>query len=483
MSADTDTDVLILGAGLSGIGMAARLRQTLPGKRLLVLEAREACGGTWDLFRYPGIRSDSDMFTLGYPFRPWSGSQPIAQGDAIRRYLEDTIHEFGLASSIRRRCQALAADWSAATRCWTVRIRDAVSGEESLLRARWLIACTGYYRYDRAHRPEFPGESSFSGPIVHPQFWPRDLPVAGRRVLVIGSGATAITLVPALAAAGARVTMLQRSPSYVLPLGTRDPVGDLLRRALPARLAFRLIRWRNLLLSQALYGLVRRFPEASRRLLIRRAARSLPTGFDVARHFSPRYAPWDERLCIAPDGDFFRAIRSGAAAIETGVIERFVPDGVILESGARLEADLVVTATGLALALPSDLALSVDGEPVLYHQRMMYRGMMLSDLPNYVHVFGYTNASWTLRSDLIARRLCRLLARMDRRAMSVAVAPRDPAVGSEPFVNLQSGYIRRQADRLPAQGNRYPWRLRQNYPADFIDNLLSPIEDGVLRLS
>jgi len=483
MSAYTDTDVLILGAGLSGIGMAARLRQALPGKRLLILEAREAVGGTWDLFRYPGIRSDSDMFTLGYPFRPWAQPQPIAQGDSIRRYLEDTIRDCGLAPLIRRRAQAIAADWSATARCWTVRVRDAASGQESLLRTRWLIACTGYYRYDRAHQPEFPDQSSFAGPIIHPQFWPQGLSVAGRRVLVIGSGATAITLVPALAAAGARVTMLQRSPSYVLPLGTRVPLGGLLRRLLPATLASRLIRWRNLLLSQAFYGFTRRFPRASRRLLIRRASRSLPAGFDVTTHFSPRYAPWDERLCIAPDGDFFRAIRAGEARIETGVINRFVADGVILESGTRIEADLVVTATGLELALPSDLALSVDGEPVLYHQRMMYRGMMLSDLPNYVHVFGYTNASWTLRSDLIARRLCRLLARMDRRAMTVAVAPRDPAVRPEPFVALQSGYIRRQAERLPSQGDRSPWRLRQNYPADFIDNLLSPIEDGVLRLS
>jgi len=483
MGAATDTDLLILGAGLSGIGLAVRLREASPGRRLLILEARAACGGTWDLFRYPGVRSDSDMFTLGYPFRPWRQPEAIARGESIRQYLEDTVREHGLLPLIRFGRQAIAADWSAADRCWTVRVRDVDTGVESAVRARWLIACTGYYRYDRAHRPAFPGEGNFAGSIVHPQFWPTRLPVTGQRVLLIGSGATAITMVPALAEAGARVTLLQRSPSYVLPLVTRDRIGALLLWVLPASFASRLIRWRNLFLSQAFFGFARRFPRASRRLLVRQAARLLPKGFDVGRHFTPRYAPWDERLCIAPDGDFFRAIRSGQARIETGVIERFEADGVVLESGEKLAADLVVTATGLELALPSDLALSVEGEPVHYHDRLMYRGMMLSDLPNYVHVFGYTNASWTLRSDLIACRLARLLARMDQRGLSVAVAPRDPEVRPEPFVNLQSGYIRRHAERLPSQGDRAPWRIRSNYYADWLENMLSPIEDGVLHLS
>lgn len=483
MHAAIDTDLLILGAGLSGIGMAARLRQALPHLRLRILEARAVSGGTWALFRYPGVRSDSDMYTLSYPFRPWDAPEAIAPGESIRAYLDDTIRACGLESLIQYQAQAVAADWSNAERCWTVQVRDAATGRCSPVRTRWLLACTGYYRYDRAYRPEFAGESDFKGRIVHPQFWPQDLEPAGQRVLVIGSGATAITLVPALAAAGAQVTMLQRSPSYVLALGTRDPVGRVLKSLLPLRLAARLLRWRNLLLAQAFYGFTRRFPKASRGLLIRRARRLLPRGFDMARHFTPRYDPWDERLCIAPDGDFFKVLRTGQARIETGVIGRFVSDGVILDSGERLAADLVVTATGLELALPSDLSLSVDGQSVHYHERMMYRGMMLSDLPNFVHVFGYTNASWTLRSDLIARRLCRLLRRMERRGAEVAVAERDPLVRPEPFVHLRSGYIQRHADRLPSQGHRIPWRMRQSYPADWIDNTLSPIEDGVLKLS
>ncbi|WP_252446651.1 flavin-containing monooxygenase [Pseudonocardia humida] len=463
-------DVLIVGAGLSGVGAAWRLRREHPGRTIAILEARDAIGGTWDLFRYPGVRSDSDMFTLSYPFRPWRGEHSIATGESIRDYIRDTAAETGIERLIRFRTRVVGASWSSADARWTVRTEVAEADGTTSSRTctcSFLFLCTGYYSYDHGHQPEFPGRDDFAGRFVHPQFWPVDLDHSGKRVVVIGSGATAVTLVPAMAETAAHVTMLQRSPSYVAALPGVDKLADLARRRLPADLAHRLVRAKNVLFSQAFYQLARRRPTQVRKALRDLALRFLdPTAVD--EHFTPAYDPWDQRLCLAPDGDFYRAIADAKATVVTERIDRFVESGIRLASGKVLEADIIVSATGLDMLAFGGVELTVDGRHVDPGATVAYRGLMLGDVPNLAFSIGYVNASWTLRSDLAARYVCRLLGHMDRRGWAVATpTPKD--VGRQrPLLDLTSGYALRGAGRFPKQGERGPWTVRSNYPAELL---------------
>jgi monooxygenase len=454
-------DVLIIGAGLSGIGAAWRLRQSRPGATYAILEGRDAIGGTWDLFRYPGVRSDSDMFTLSYPFRPWRGARSLAGGDEIRQYIEDTAAEAGITPHIRFGVRVIGADWSAADARWTVRTS---AGEVT---CGFLYACAGYYDYAAGYQPDFPGLADFTGPVVHPQFWPAGLDHTGRRVVVIGSGATAVTLVPALATTAAHVTMLQRSPSYLMVLPGRDAVAAAVRRVLPARPANSVVRAKNILLSQGFYQLARRRPRRVRKLLRTVALRALKDPQYVDEHFTPAYEPWDQRLCVIPEGDLFTAITSGQASVVTDRIDTFVPEGIRLASGRVLEADLVVSATGLSLLPVGGIALSLDGTPVVIGDHAAYRGLMLSEVPNFAYCIGYTNASWTLRADLSSRYVCKLLNHMDRLGYAVAT-PTTPGGQGRPLLDLSSGYVRRALDKFPRQGDRDPWLVRQNYLRDVV---------------
>ncbi|WP_122819072.1 flavin-containing monooxygenase [Nocardioides pantholopis] len=466
-------DVLVVGAGLSGIGAACQLREHHPGKSVAVLEARGASGGTWDLFRYPGIRSDSDMFTFGYRWRPWPGDTALADGRLILDYVRTVAAEYGVDRLIRYDHRVTRAGWDSASARWTVEIE----GREPIT-AGLLWACSGYYDYESGHAPQFPGAERFAGEVVRPQHWPADLDHAGKRVVVIGSGATAITLVPALAETAEHVTMLQRSPTYVLSRPGRDPWAVRLGR-LPQRLAYPLVRWKNILVATGFYQLARRRPAAVKRLIREQVARQLPD-VDVDTHFRPSYDPWDQRLCFVPDGDLFRAMRRGSADVVTDTIETFTETGIRLTSGAELAADLVVTATGLRLLPFGGIELEVDGEPVTLADTMSYKALMLSGVPNFVYTIGYTNASWTLKADLVSDYVVRLLRHLDRRGLRRVVPRRDPNVAERPFMDFQSGYVLRALDRLPKQGDRAPWRLRQNYLTDVRTIRRDRIDDGVL---
>ena len=458
-------DVLIVGAGLSGIGAACHLQQECPTRSFAILESRAAIGGTWDLFRYPGVRSDSDMFTLGYAFRPWKDSKAIADGAAIRGYIQDTARERGVDRRIRFHHQVLSADWSSADARWTVTARRSDTGQTVRLTCSWLQVCAGYYRYDEGFRPTFEGEERFAGEVVHPQHWPEDFDGTGKRIVVIGSGATAVTLVPNLAEAAEHVTMLQRTPSYVMSLPGRDPLATFLRAKLPVGLAYPIVRWTNVLVSTTFYQFSRRFPGAARNLLRRLTQKQVPD-IDVDTHFNPPYDPWDQRLCLVPDGDLFRALRRGQASIATGRIATFTEKGVRLESGEHLDADVVVTATGLNLLPMGGMSLSLDGTPVDVSRTVSYKGMMLSGVPNFTMVIGYTNASWTLKADLVSRYVCRLLDHLDAEGYVSATPVAPPEGADEPFLDLSSGYVQRSLAELPKQGRRTPWRLHQNYLRD-----------------
>ena len=479
-------DVLIVGAGLSGIGAACHLRRTCPGRRMAILEARHTLGGTWDLFRYPGVRSDSDMYTLGYSFRPWTAAAAFAAGDTILDYLTETAAEFGVDRQIRYGHTVVSADFSAdfsAERAhWTVRVRRSGTEGHTDITCSLLYVCTGYYRYDQGHVVEFPGADRFAGPIVHPQHWPTDLDCAARRVVVIGSGATAVTLVPALAARGAQVTMLQRSPSYVAALPATDPLAHRLRARLPARWVHSVLKWKNVLGSTLVYQASRHRPQLVRWILRRDAIRRLPTGFAVDTHFNPRYAPWDQRLCVAPDGDLFAALRAGSATMVTDEVDSFDESGVRLRSGAHLDADIIVTATGLELLMLGGMELSVNGTPVRPADTVAYRGMMLSGVPNFVFTVGYTNASWTLKADLVAHYACRLLRHLESHGYTT-VTPTIVAGTSQdrlqPFIDLRSGYVLRGIDQLPRQGRSMPWRLHQDYLRDLITMRWGRLTDSV----
>jgi monooxygenase len=425
-------DVLIVGAGLSGIGAACHLRMECPDTTYAILESRDAIGGTWDLFRYPGIRSDSDMFTLGYAFRPWTDSTAIADGPSIRRYIEETAAEYGVRDRIRFRHQVLSAEWSSEDARWTVTARRTDTGTTVTLTCSWLSVCSGYYRYDEGFRPRFAGEERFVGRLVHPQHWPEDLDVLGRRVVVIGSGATAVTLVPRLAEVAEHVTMLQRTPSYILSLPGRDPLAQALRSRLPARLAYPIVRWKNVLLSTAFYQFSRRWPAAARAVIRRLTQKQLPD-IDVDTHFNPPYDPWDQRLCLVPDGDLFRALRTGTASVATDRIATFTETGIELASGEHLDADVVVTATGLNLLPLGGMSVTVDGVVVDLSERVSYKGMMLSGVANFSMVIGYTNASWTLKADLVNGYVCRLLRHLDEHGYASATPVAPPEGGTEPL--------------------------------------------------
>jgi monooxygenase len=472
-----------VGAGLSGIGAACRLRERLPGKTFSILEAREASGGTWDQFRFPGIRSDSDMFTLCYPFRPWGESRAIADGASILDYLRATAREYGVDRHIRYHHRVVAAEWSSDDARWTVTAERADTGETLQLTCGFLFTCTGYYRYDAGYTPEFPGLERFGGRVVHPQFWPEDVDYAGRRVVVIGSGATAVTLIPALAERAAHVTMLQRSPSYVLSLPGEDVIANLLRRVLPERWAYRFVRWKNMRLALVIYGLSRRRPATMRKLIRWLMKRQLPAGFDVDTHFNPRYDPWDQRMCIVPDNDLFESIKSGRVSVVTDRIETFTETGIALASGQEIEADLVVTATGLAMVPIGGVRLRVDGEDVALDRTFAYRGMQLSGVPNMAFAFGYTNQSWTLGSDLTAEQVCRVLRHMERCGYTTVTPRRVPGVAGEPFADLSSGYIQRSIGEFPQQGVEDPWRRVPHYARNRRELRRAAIDDPALEFS
>ncbi|MFL6673388.1 MAG: flavin-containing monooxygenase [Massilia sp.] len=476
---DTLFDVLIVGAGLSGIGAAWHLQRRCPGKRYAILEARDAIGGTWDLFRYPGVRSDSDMYTLGYAFQPWTAGKAIADGPAIRSYIVDTARDNGIERHIRFGHKVTAAAWSSQDACWTIEADHA--GTRRQYRTRFLYMCSGYYSYEEAYRPEFAGEADFRGTVVQPQFWPEGLDYDGKRVVVVGSGATAVTLVPAMADSAAHVTMLQRSPTYVVSRPSEYRFARRYRRWFPERLAYALTRWRVIVESMFLYRFARAKPDLAKQHIVAMARRQLPAGFDAGTHFTPSYKPWDQRVCVVPDGDLFKAIRDGRASVVTDVIERLTPSGIRLASGQELQADVIVLATGLKLKLLGGVQVTVDGRRFEPHEAMSYKGMMLSDLPNCVMTFGYTNASWTLKADLTASYVCRLLRYMDRRAIEIAVPRREAGVTPEPFLSFTSGYVQRALSVLPQQGSRRPWQVYQNYLQDLLTIRYGRLADGVMR--
>jgi cation diffusion facilitator CzcD-associated flavoprotein CzcO len=470
-------DVLIVGAGISGVDAAYRLKTRCPSKSWLILEARSQVGGTWDLFRFPGVRSDSDMYTLSFPFRPWRSEQAIVDGPSIRRYVEETARECGIAEHIRFGRKVVRARWSSADRLWTVEAEH--DGREERFTCAFLYFASGYYDYVQGYRPQWPGEETFAGRIVHPQFWPDDLDHEGKSIAVIGSGATAVTLIPPLAETAAHVTMVQRSPSYIVAKPARDAIAGRLQRLLPDALADPLIRWKNLLLTMLIFSRARSRPEKFGRWVNDQLRKELPAGYPIERDFTPPYKPWDQRLCLAPDGDLFAAMRSGKAAIATGTIERFTPSGLRLDSGEEIRADIIVTATGLNMKMLGGAELSLDGEPVRTAEKLIYKGMMLSDVPNLFIAFGYVNASWTLRSDLTARSVCRLLNQMERRGVSVCIARAPADLEPRPVMDLTSGYVKRAEAMLPKQGDREPWRVPQNYARDLIGMTFGRIDEAL----
>jgi cation diffusion facilitator CzcD-associated flavoprotein CzcO len=459
-------DVLIVGAGLSGVGAAWRLQRDCPTRTYAILEARQAIGGTWDLFRYPGIRSDSDMYTLGYSFRPWTAAKAIADGPSILSYVRDTAREAGIDRKIRFGHKVVSAAWSSRDALWTLSART--DDGPKTFTCSFLFMCSGYYRYESTYQPEFPGREQFKGQIVHPQFWPDDLSWQDKTVVVIGSGATAVTIVPEMAKTAKHVTMLQRSPTYVVSRPSVDGIAQRLRKMLPSRIAYGLTRWKNVLLQLYFFGRARRKPVETRETLTHLARQELGEDFDVGTHFNPRYNPWDQRLCLIPDGDLFKALKSGAASVVTDHIQTFTPTGVRLASGADLPADIIVTATGLDLVFLGGMSVSVDGAPIDVSKTLTYKGLMYSGVPNMVSVFGYTNASWTLRADLIAEYACRLINFMNDNGHRQATPRHSGEVETQPWLDFSSGYVQRSNDRFPRQGKTDPWKLNQNYAKDLV---------------
>jgi monooxygenase len=478
-------DVLIVGAGLSGIGAAAHLTMQCPNKRYVILEQRHDMGGTWDLFRYPGIRSDSDMHTLGYRFKPWLHEKAIADGPAIWDYMQETSVEYGIRDNIRFRQRVISADWDSATARWTVTARHEDGGSEQQFTANFLFMCAGYYDYDRGYRPEFPGEAEFGGQIIHPQHWPENLDYAGKNVVVIGSGATAVTIVPVMAQSAAKVTMLQRTPTWMASRPARDKFANTLRRILPSKWAYSITRFKNINWQRLVYHRARKAPDKVGQTLLDMARKQLPDSIDIKRHLTPPYGPWEQRLCLVPDNDMFKALSDGSAEIVTDHIERFTSKGILLKSGTELDADIIVTATGLNLVTMGKTALSIDGKPVKMSDHFNYKGVMFSDIPNMASVFGYINASWTLKTDIVCDYVCRLLKEMDRKGATIAT----PALGETdmprlPFVSdFSSGYFARSLDQLPANGDRHPWRVLQDYAAEKKILTREAVDDGVLVFS
>ncbi len=480
-----DFDVLIVGAGLSGIGAAAHLTMQCQDKSYAILEQRHDMGGTWDLFRYPGIRSDSDMHTLGYRFKPWLHEKAIADGPAIWDYVQETSVEYGIRDNIRFRQRVISANWDSVTARWTVTARHEDAGLEQQFTANFLFMCAGYYDYDRGYHPEFAGEADFAGQIVHPQHWPDDLDYAGKNVVVIGSGATAVTIVPVMAQTAAKVTMLQRTPTWIVSRPAKDRIANALRRFLPSKMAYAITRFKNINWQRIVYDRARKAPEKVGETLLGLARKELPASIDVGRHLTPPYGPWEQRLCLIPDGDMFKALSAGTAEIVTDQIERFTSKGILLKSGGELPADIIVTATGLNLVTMGKTAISIDGMSTKLSEHFNYKGVMFSDIPNMASVFGYINASWTLKTDIVCDYVCRLLKEMDRKGAKIAT----PVLGNTnmprlPFVSdFSSGYFARSLDQLPANGDRHPWRVLQDYRAEKKILTQDPIDDGVLKFA
>ena len=476
----TSYDVGIIGAGISGIGTAYWLQKKCPGKTFAILESRPVLGGTWSLFNYPGIRSDSDMFTFGYRFKPWNNPQSLSTGDNILNYLKEVVSEFDLEKHILYNHKMLSANWSDELSQWVITVKTAEGQQE--LYCRFLSICTGYYDYKEAYRPHFKGEEDFKGPMVIPQFWPKDLDYSRKKIVVVGSGATAVTLVPSLVKGGAdKVTMLQRSPTYIMNLPNRNAVFVLSRKILPDSWAYRITRGLNIMMQMTSFGLSKAFPGWMKSQIMKGAAKQLPPGYPVEKHFNPKYNPWDQRLCVVPDGDLFQVINEGKANIVTDTIDRFTEDGIILNSGETLEADIIVLATGLKIQLLGGANLNINQKPVKVSESMIYKGSMVSDVPNLIYTFGYTNASWTLKADLTANYLCKLLNYMDRKGFNVVVPVKEEAMANENFLNLSSGYIERGKNDLPKQGSSRPWRVYQNYLVDMLSTRFGKVADRVLK--
>lgn len=480
---DTHYDVLIIGAGLSGVGAACHLARECPQKNVGLLERRGRIGGTWDLFRYPGIRSDSDMLSFGFGFRPWNELKILADGPSIRDYVRDTAREWGVERKIRFGLKTTAADWDSERACWTVTALHEASGEVQHFTARFLVGATGYYSYDQGHLPEFPGAERFGGMMIHPQHWPEDFDYTGKRIVVIGSGATAVTLVPAMADKAAHVTMLQRSPSYIFSIPAFDKLSALLRRVLPETWVYAMGRKRNIAIQRALYIAARRWPDRVRRILLNGVRKRLNPDIDM-RHFTPAYQPWDERLCAVPDADLFDALNSGRASVVTDEIETFTERGIRLKSGAELEADVIVTATGLQVQLLGGMEVRVDGQPLEANRKMLYKAVMVQDLPNMAMIIGYTNTPWTLKADIASRYVCRLLQHMDSTGSDIAVprAPDGMMIEDETVLDaLRSGYVQRARHMMPRQGRELPWRVLHHYGRDKRMLLQEAIDDGSLE--
>lgn len=472
-------DVVVVGAGISGIGAGYFLQRDCPDRSYVILEGRERLGGTWDLFRYPGIRSDSDMYTLGYSFKPWTEAKAIADGPSILRYLDETAREHGIDRHIRHQHRVVAASWSTPDARWTVTVERGAERERVEFTCNFLFMCSGYYNYEAGYLPHFEGREDFAGTIVHPQHWPEGLEYAGKRVVVIGSGATAVTLVPEMAKTATHVTMLQRSPTYIVSRPSEDGIANWLRAKLPAKLAYRLTRFKNVGMQQLFYRIARKKPEKTKERIVQMVRDELGLDYDVATHFTPSYNPWDQRICLVPDADLFAAIREGRAAVVTDHVERFEKDGIRLKSGELLPADIIVTATGLDLQLMGGVPFTVDGQRVEPAQSLGYKAMMYSDIPNLASSFGYTNASWTLKSDLTCAYVARLLNTMKKRGMRQATPRVGADVTREDFLSFTSGYVQRAIDRFPKQGDKRPWRVHQNYTLDLIDLKFGGIDDGM----
>ncbi len=474
-------DVLIVGAGLSGIGAAYHVQTMCPNKRYAILEGRPRLGGTWDLFRYPGIRSDSDMHTLGYSFRPWTAQKAIADGPAILEYVKETAEVYGIDRHIQFNSKVVAARWSSQDARWTVSVSREGSEETEEVTCGFLHVCSGYYDYEGGHTPHFEGRDDFEGRIVHPQNWSDDIDYAGKNVVVIGSGATAVTLVPSMAEKAHHVTMLQRTPTYVVTRPAEDKIANVLREHLPSKLAYGLTRWKNVAMGQAFFRLCQGAPETMKKVIMRGVKKELGDDYDVETHFNPPYGPWDQRLCLVPDSDLFEVLRRGKASVVTGHIDRFVPEGIRLEDGQTLPADLIVTATGLRVQALGGMEVTIDDEPLNLSDRVAYKAMMFSDVPNLAMCFGYTNASWTLKADLTSTYVCRLINHMDEHGYSTAVPRKGDDVQEEPFVPLKAGYIDRAAHLLPKAGSKTPWKLKQNYLLDMVMLRAGKIDDGVMQ--
>ncbi|MEI7559564.1 MAG: NAD(P)/FAD-dependent oxidoreductase [Actinomycetes bacterium] len=484
MQVSPDLDVLIIGAGITGIGVACQLERNLPDKSYAILESRERLGGTWDLFRYPGIRSDVDMYTFGYSFNPWRDPVAIAEGEAIRGYLGETADRFGVTDNIRFGHSVTSADWSSENSMWTVKALDASTGESVTLTARWIFSATGYFRYDHGHTPEFAGIEDFAGTVIHPQKWPQELDYSGKRVVVIGSGATAVTLIPSMAGTAEHVTMLQRSPTYVIPTPKRDPVVMFFSRFLSPDRVYAIARRKSIFTQEMVWNMSKKRPNLVRKWIIKTVTKQLPEGYDVDKHFTPKYNPWDQRLCVVPGGDMFRAIRKGTASVVTDQIDHFTANGILLKSGEELPADIVVTATGLDLLALGGVEFSTDGAPVEISQTITYKGMMLSDLPNLMCSFPYPHVAWTIRVEVVAEYFQRVLEYMDKTGRDTCVAVNsDPNLKTHPFGDYTSNYVLRAKHLFPQSGDREPWDLDLKLRRDAKALRTAAVEDGTLSFS